>query len=150
MLLDQPGEVGGVDTTGGLNLSGDVITSNAFWGENSTGTWTLQAQDVNGNAIGTIQNWSLTVWGDTTSTGSNAVATANMPLIFTPEFAQLAAEDPARTVINPNGTTGIDLIALPGTTSINLNGGAGVIDGVNVTTVTWPHECRTRPVRLAA
>jgi hypothetical protein len=35
------------------------------------------------------------------------------------------------TVTGSNGTT-IDLIALPGTTSINLNGGTGMIDGVAV------------------
>ena len=119
--------------TGGLDLSGDVITSNAFWGESSAGTWTLQVQDVNGNAIGTVQNWSLTVWGDSPSSGVNGAVTGDMPLIITPEFVQLAAADPARTVINPNGASGIDLIALTGTTSINLQGGAGMIDGVNVT-----------------
>ncbi len=133
VLLDRPGVVGGIDATGGLDLSGDVITSNAFWGESSTGTWTLQVQDVNGNAIGTIQNWNLTVWGDTTPTISNPAAIATMPMVFTPEYALLSAAAPTRTVINPTGYSTIDLIALPGTTSINLNGGASVIDGVNVT-----------------
>jgi Ca2+-binding RTX toxin-like protein len=68
------------------------------------------------------------LWGDNAAT----VAT---PLVYTPEFASLAAADAARTVVTSAGSnaTTIDLIALTGTTSINLNGGAGMIDGVAVT-----------------
>jgi subtilisin family serine protease len=40
----------------------------------------LQIQDDNGTTIGTISDWSLTVWGD------NA-ATVQTPLVYTPEFA---------------------------------------------------------------
>jgi subtilisin family serine protease len=128
VLLNRTGEVAGVDETGGLDLSGSVITSNAFWGENAAGTWKLQVQDIGGNVVGMLQNWSLDVWGD------NA-AIVPTPLVYTPEFAALAASNAARTVVTNHGTnaTTIDLIALPGTTSINLNGGTGKIDGVAVT-----------------
>ena len=124
VLVNQIGLVSGVDETGGLDISGDVVTSNAFWGESAVGTWTLQVQDVSGNAIGTVKSWSLTFIGD------NA-ATVQAPLVYTPEFAALAT--PTREIVKANGTTTIDLIALPSTTTINLNGGAGMIDGVPIT-----------------
>lgn len=126
VLLDQTGLVGGVDQTGELDVSGLTITSNAFWGELATGIWTLQVEDIQGQTVGTIKSWSLTVIGD------NA-ATVQTPLVYTPEFATLATA--AREVVKPGTATTIDLIALPGTTTINLNGGAGMIDGVAVSSV---------------
>jgi subtilisin-like proprotein convertase family protein len=127
VLMDQTGLVSGVDKTGGLDVSGSVITSNAFWGESGVGTWTLEIQDISGKTIGTIQSWSLTLLGDNG-------ATVQTPLVYTPEFASIATA--AREVVTPGTSTTIDLIALPGTTTVNLNGGAGVIDGVNVTVGT--------------
>jgi subtilisin-like proprotein convertase family protein len=127
VMLNQAGLVGGVDQTGGLDVSGSTITSNAFWGELATGTWTLQIQDVKGQAIGTIKSWSLTIIGD-------AAATVQSPLDYTPEFAALATA--AREIVKPGTSTTIDLIALPGTTTITLNGGAGMIDGIAVTVMT--------------
>jgi subtilisin-like proprotein convertase family protein len=123
VLVNQIGLVNGKDLTGGLDVSGSVITSNAFWGETATGTWTLQVQDINGKSLGTINSWSLTFLGD------NA-ATVQTPLVYTPEFASIATA--ARETVTPGTSTTIDLIALPGATTINLNGGAGVIDGVAV------------------
>ena len=124
VLVNQIGLVNGTDATGGLDVSGSTITSNAFWGENAVGTWTLEVEDINAKVIGTISNWSLTFIGD------NA-ATAQTPLVYTPEFAMIATA--SRQVVTPRTSTTIDLIALPGTTVINLNGGAGEIDGVAVT-----------------
>jgi hypothetical protein len=103
-----------VDLTGGLDVPGFTITSNAFWGEFAAGTWTLQIQDIKGKTIGTIKNWSLTFIG-------NNAATVQAPLVYTPEFAALATA--AREVVKPGTSTTIDLIALPGATTINLNGG---------------------------
>ena len=126
VLLNQTGLVSGRDLTSGLDASGNTITSNAFWGESAIGTWTLQVQDIGGRAVGTISNWSLTFIGD-----SGLVAA--MPLVFTPEFAALAAQNTSRTMINPGRAVTIDAIAMPNATVINLNGGAGMIDGVRVT-----------------
>jgi subtilisin-like proprotein convertase family protein len=123
VLLNQTGLVSGVDQTGGLDISGSVMTSNAFWGENAVGTWTLEVQDISGKVIGTINSWSLTFIGD------NA-ATVQTPLVYTPEFASITTA--ARDVVMPGTSTTIDLIALPNVTAINLNGGAGLIDGINV------------------
>lgn len=126
VLLNQAGLVNGQDLSDGVDVTGDVITSNAFWGEDAAGTWTLAVTDIAGTLIGTIRGWSLTVTGDNAAT----VAT---PLVYTPEFPTLAAASASRAVASPDGSTAIDLIALPGTTTINLNGGAGLIDGVAVT-----------------
>ncbi len=126
VLLDQPGVSGGVDLTGGLDLSGSMITDNAFWGENAEGTWTLSVSNV-GGSDGMLQGWLLKVWGED-------AATVASPLVYTPEFAALAATDTSRAIVSNAATNAdtIDLIALPGTTQINLNGGAGLIDGVTV------------------
>jgi subtilisin-like proprotein convertase family protein len=125
VLVDDTGLVNGTDQTGGLDLSGNAITSNAFWGENGAGTWTLQVQDSNGSSVGTVQNWTLTVDGD--------AAAGSAPLVYTPQFAVLAAAAPGRDVVTPDGATTIDLIGLNHATELNLNGGKGMIDGVGVT-----------------
>ena len=128
VLLDRAGLSGGTDLTGGLDVSGDTISSNAFWGEAAAGTWTLSVQDAGGQTVGQVQDWTLTATGDATTAPPP-------PLVYTPEFARLAASSPGRTQVGPGatGTTTIDAIALPGPTYLNLNGGGGMIDGVGVT-----------------
>ncbi len=127
VLLNDTSLVGGVDLSGGLDLSGAVVTSNAFWGEAASGTWTLELQDAGGAVTGTLKDWTLTVDGD-------AAPAAATPLIYTPEFARLAAADATRAFVSSAGTATrtIDLIDLPGATTIDLNGGAGLIDGIGV------------------
>jgi subtilisin-like proprotein convertase family protein len=125
LILVSPDGTRSVLLNGTTSFSGSSpIDSNAFWGENAKGNWTLIEQGPSGDA--TISGWTLTVEGDATTVAS--------PLVYTPEFASIATG--TRTVVSnagdPSSTT-IDLIALPGTTSINLNGGAGMIDGVAVT-----------------
>jgi subtilisin-like proprotein convertase family protein len=107
VLLDNAGLVGGKDQTGGLTLDNTTITSNAFWGENARGTWTLQLQDTIGRDVGTLSNWTLQVWGDD-------VAASSAPLVYTPDFAQLAAGDPARTVVSGAGNYGATTIDVVG------------------------------------
>jgi len=126
LILVSPDGTRSVLLDGTTSLCGSSpIDSNAFWGENAKGNWTLIEQGPSGSA--TVSGWTLTVEGD-----SGTVAT---PLVYTPEFATVATAG-TRAVVsnagNPSNTT-IDLIALPGATSINLNGGAGTIDGVAVT-----------------
>ena len=135
VLMNATGTVGSTDYTGGLDLNNTVITSNAFWGENAAGVWSLLVEDGNGTASSAINNWSLTVWGD------NAASVAT-PLVYTPEFATLVAADPTLTVVSPSGSTAttIDLIALPDNTAVNLNGGPGLIDGITVTVGAGLHN----------
>ena len=118
------GATGAAGAAGGLMLPDTAITSNAFWGEPSAGQWTLLLQDADGADAGTLQDWTLTAWGD---------AAGPQPLVFTPEFAALAAADPARTQVGGDGATTIDVAgAMTGATALDLEGGAGLLDGVAV------------------
>jgi subtilisin-like proprotein convertase family protein len=48
---------------GSANLSNMVLLSNAFYGENPTGTWTIKVVDGNAADIGTLNNWAIRVYG---------------------------------------------------------------------------------------
>jgi len=45
------------------NLSGMVLVSNAFYGEDPTGSWTLKVVDVAAQDTGTLTNWTLRIYG---------------------------------------------------------------------------------------
>jgi hypothetical protein len=45
------------------NLSGVVLLSNAFYGESSTGTWTIKVVDAYSVDTGTLTNWQIRVYG---------------------------------------------------------------------------------------
>src|SRR5262249_38796995 len=45
------------------NLSGMVLVSNAFYGENPAGTWTLKVVDVRSGNVGTLTGWTLRIYG---------------------------------------------------------------------------------------
>jgi subtilisin-like proprotein convertase family protein len=47
----------------GANLSNWLFTSVAHWGENPTGTWTLQVVDAEAGIVGTLTAWSLRIHG---------------------------------------------------------------------------------------
>jgi subtilisin-like proprotein convertase family protein/subtilisin family serine protease len=50
---------------GSANLSGMVLLSNAFYGENPAGTWTIKVVDGSGvnTTVGTLTGWSIRVYG---------------------------------------------------------------------------------------
>jgi subtilisin-like proprotein convertase family protein len=45
------------------NLSNMVLLSNAFYGENPTGTWTIKVVDGDAQDTGTLDNWAIRVYG---------------------------------------------------------------------------------------
>ena len=45
------------------NLSNMVLLSNAFYGENPTGTWTIKVVDGDAVDTGTLDNWAIRVYG---------------------------------------------------------------------------------------
>ena len=45
------------------DLNGMVLLSNAFYGENPAGTWTIKIVDGNGGDVGTLTNWRIRVHG---------------------------------------------------------------------------------------
>jgi subtilisin-like proprotein convertase family protein len=49
--------------SGVANLSDAVFTSNAFYGESSSGNWTLKVLDGATGNTGTLTNWTITVYG---------------------------------------------------------------------------------------
>ena len=48
---------------GSANLSDMILLSNAFYGENPTGSWTLKVVDGNVGDIGTLNSWAIRVYG---------------------------------------------------------------------------------------
>jgi len=40
-----------------------VLLSNAFYGENPTGTWTIKVVDGEVIDMGTLDNWAIRVYG---------------------------------------------------------------------------------------
>jgi len=54
----------GNDGFGGApNLSGMVLVSNAFYGENPQGSWSFKLVDVAPGDTGTLTSWTLRVYG---------------------------------------------------------------------------------------
>lgn len=49
--------------SGVANLSDAVFTSNAFYGESSSGNWTLKVLDAATGNTGTLTNWTITIRG---------------------------------------------------------------------------------------
>jgi subtilisin-like proprotein convertase family protein/subtilisin family serine protease len=48
---------------GSADLTNMVLLSNAFYGENPTGTWTIKVVDGNTVDTGTLNNWAIRVYG---------------------------------------------------------------------------------------
>lgn len=45
------------------NYASAVFLTNAFYGESSSGTWTLRVMDGSGDTTGTLTNWKINVFG---------------------------------------------------------------------------------------
>jgi len=45
------------------NLTNFILLSNAFYGESSSGNWTLKVVDTAANDTGTLTNWSIRIFG---------------------------------------------------------------------------------------
>ncbi|MCH2038967.1 MAG: proprotein convertase P-domain-containing protein, partial [Rickettsiales bacterium] len=91
-----------------------TLTSNAFWGEQSAGDWTLQVIDLQGADTGTLIDWQLNVFGDLIDT--------NDLYVFTDEYATLAA-DPSRQILNDTdgGNDTINLAAVRSDNVVHLS-----------------------------
>jgi subtilisin-like proprotein convertase family protein len=51
------------DQFNSASLSNMVLLSNAFYGENPTGTWTIKVVDGDAVDTGTLDNWAIRVYG---------------------------------------------------------------------------------------
>jgi len=123
VLLDRAGFAAGVDRTGGRTVAGLTLDTNAFRGEAAQGAWHLEVQDAAGRDAGTLGGWSLRLDGDR----------GTAPLVYTPEFAQLALADASRRVVGATGATALIVAGdMTGATALDLDGGDGTLDGVAV------------------
>jgi subtilisin family serine protease len=125
VLLDQPN-----DGIGGFFDNTVQLSSDQFWGQGSTGTWTLTATDAN-PALGTVGQMfsaTLVLVGDPPVT--------NTTFIYTDEYGTAAAADPSRETLNDpsGGFDTLNLAAVSTACVINLvPGGVGSIGGTPFT-----------------
>ncbi len=123
-MLDRP--LNGTDTGDNLLFRFD---SNAFWGETSTGTWTVTITDANGGNVGTVYSLSLQFYGDS--------ITADDLYVFTNEYASVGS-DPARATLT-DSDGGIDTLNAAAVTSaltLDLRAGATSIVAGKALTIT--------------
>ena len=102
IVMDRP--LNGTDSGDNLLFR---FGSNAFWGENSLGTWTVTITDAAGGNVGSVQSISLAAYGDT--------ATANDVYVFTNEYGSLGSDPSRSTLADSDG--GIDTLNCAAVTS---------------------------------
>lgn len=109
-----PGQTAGIKGDGGIHFT---TTSTQHWGETANGTWSLKVTDAFGFDTGVLESWTLKLYGD--------VDTGDDRLVFTDEYAAMAAADPSRAAISD--AAGIDTFNAAAVTSamvIDLRPGA--------------------------
>ncbi len=121
-----------MDGNGGSNAfpgSSFTLSSTAFWGEDSEGSWKIEITDTVSGTSGNFSGWTLTLYGKDTADSLADV------YVFTDEYSDFAPDDAGRlSVTDKDG--GIDTVnASPVTTDslIDLGGGTSSIDGVDLT-----------------
>lgn len=108
--------------------SGFSLSSTAFLGESSAGTWTLTVSDSKADSsIATLTGWNLTAYGST--------ATANDTWLYTNEYSTYAGSGTGRQIISDtSGNDTINAAAVTSASTIVLSSGSdSVIDGIHTT-----------------
>ncbi len=99
MLIDRPGINPDAPSGTGANQANlsFTVNSNQFWGETSAGQWTLVVSDNHAGSAGTLNSWTLHVYGDP--------VTANDTYVYTDEYAGFtgAANAARRTLTDSDG-----------------------------------------------
>ena len=98
-----------------------------FWGEAGAGTWTLTIDNQGGSTTGSLDGWSLQLYGDTASDDD--------VFIFTDEFDRLVAADSSRATISDTaGTDTLNAAAVSQAAVIDLRAlTASSVDGQTIT-----------------
>lgn len=92
------------------------MSSNAFRGETSAGTWTLKVDDVRASNGGTLNAWGLSFLG-------SAIPAADDLYVYTDDFAGMTG--PRTTLTDSNGGTDtLNLSAVSTAVTVNLTSGA--------------------------
>lgn len=105
-----------------------ALSSTAFWGEDSAGTWQIEVTDTTAGTSGSFGGWTLTLYGKDTADSLADV------YVFTNEYSDFAVGDVSRLLLTDDDG-GIDTVnAAPVTTDsvIDVGGGTSIIDGVAV------------------
>ncbi|WP_051206324.1 proprotein convertase P-domain-containing protein [Sporomusa ovata] len=132
ILVNRPGkDPNNANATGdssfnGLTTLDYVLTTAKDWGELSAGNWKLQVIDTKTGSVGTLNSWSINIFGKTYTTDDQYV--------YTDEYAALATTAGRNTLQDTNG--GFDIInaaALSSASQINLSTGSAVIAGKTLT-----------------
>lgn len=126
ILIDNSGEDSG-NSLGGFGSGRWEFTSNAFRGEDVSGNWRVQLFDIDSAIVSpiTVNDIDITFHG--------RAATNNDRFIFTEEYSDYAGQFGHRRSFN--GGLGIDTInaaAVDSSTTVNLNTGTGIVDGVSI------------------
>ncbi|MBI9080699.1 MAG: S8 family serine peptidase [Pseudodesulfovibrio sp.] len=97
------------------------------FGENAQGDWTLSIRDTVTGEAGTLNSWTLSVYGDITS--------ADDLYVYTDEYSTVSGDDAGRkTLVDSGGVDTINASTVTSDSSVNLaSGSTSTIDGVALT-----------------
>lgn len=92
------------------------LSSNAFWGERSAGSWTVVVQDLKTGTAGTVNSLSLKVYGDAPS--------ADDVYVYTNEYAKFGGAAGRGTLTDGGGTDVLNAAAVTTASTLDLRPGA--------------------------
>lgn len=119
-LVNRPGMSTGLfgstgSTQDNINFT---LTSNAFWGEQGTGQWTLKVVDARNGSSGTLQDWNLRLYGDTDTADDNYVYTNEYATLYNAARGTLSDSGGYDTLYLAAISSHVTLSLLPGTASL--------------------------------
>jgi subtilisin-like proprotein convertase family protein len=116
VLMDRPG-MGEVNGYGSNQSDVDfTFSSTQHWGESGIGTWTLSINDAEIYDSGTLNQWTLRLYGDQVSEDDT--------YIYTHEFASLGQDEGRNLLHDEDGTDVINAAAVTSDLHIDLRPGS--------------------------
>jgi subtilisin-like proprotein convertase family protein len=125
LLVSRPGGTSG--DTGNNRENNNIlftVTSNAFRGEDALGTWRLLVADNAAHDLGTLNGWTLRAIG--------SAASDNDTYVYTNFLSDLPGGS-RRVLSDSAGIDTINAAAVTAGSTLDLDGGFCIIDGVIVT-----------------
>ena len=121
IVFNRP--LNGADTGDNLVFK---LSSNAFWGEMSGGSWTVTVQDLRSGTTGTVNSLTLKVYGD--------AASADDVHVYTDEFAKYGGAAGRGTLSDAGGLDVLNAAAVTSGSTLDLRAGsASLIAGQALT-----------------
>ena len=120
-LLNRPMD-GSYEGSGSLDFTFDSVQ---FWGETSTvdlgggavnGDWTLTVTDTETGSVGSLDSWSLKLFGD--------LATDDTNYVFTDDWNALGTDAARNTINDLAGTDTLNFAAMTSAVDVDLNPGS--------------------------